>query len=142
MLSASSTPIVSAAARRLIAQFVVVAAFAVLFNASPASAMKQSTSENQMMQVEAALFAAVPDAKGPGAVVLIARGENVLSVTARGVADVTWSIPLTPSQTFAIASVTKTFTAAAVMKLTEEGRLSLDDNLSSSRRRDHRRSGE
>ncbi|MFB7881706.1 serine hydrolase domain-containing protein [Brevundimonas diminuta] len=130
MLSASSTPILSGAARRLIAQFVVVAAFAVLFYASPASAMKQSTSENQMMQVEAALFAAVPDAKGPGAVVLIARGENVLSVTAQGVADVAWSIPLAPSQTFAIASVTKIFTAAAVVRLAEEGRLSLDDTLS------------
>lgn len=105
-----------------IAEFFAVAALAVLFNASPASAMKQATSDNQMMQVEAALFAAVPDANGPGAVVLVAHGEDVLSVTARGVADVTWSIPLSPSQTLAIASITTTFTAAAVVKLAEEGR--------------------
>lgn len=130
MLFASSTPIVSGGARRRVAQLVAVAAFAVLFKASPASAMRQSTPENQMMQVEAALFAAVPEAKGPGAVVLVALGEDVLSVTARGVADVAWDIPLAPSQTLAIASVTKTFTAAAVVKLAEEGRLSLDDTLS------------
>ena len=130
MLFASSTPTFSSGARRLIAQFVVVAAFAVLFFASPASALQQSTSENQMMQVEAALLAAVPEANGPGAVVLIARGEKVFVSSARGVADLEWGIPLAPSQTFAIASITKTFTAAAVVKLAEEGRLSLDDTLS------------
>ena len=130
MLFTSSNPVVSGAAKRRIAEFFAVAACAVLFNASPASAMKQSTPEIQMMQVEAALFAAVPDAKEPGAVVLIARGEDVLSVTARGIADVAWDIPLAPTQTFAIASITKTFTAAAVVKLAEEGRLSLDDTLS------------
>ena len=130
MLFASSTPTVSSGARRLIAQFVVVAAFAVLFFAAPASALQQSTSENQMMQVEAALLAAVPEANGPGAVVLIARGEKVFVSSARGVADLEWGIPLAPSQTFAIASITKTFTAAAVVKLAEDGRLSLDDTLS------------
>ena len=130
MLFASSTPTFSSGARRLIAQFVVVAAFAVLFFAAPASALQQSTSENQMMQVEAALLAAVPEANGPGAVVLIARGEKVFVSSARGVADLEWGIPLAPSQTFAIASITKTFTAAAVVKLAEDGRLSLDDTLS------------
>ena len=130
MLFASSTPTFSSGARRLIAQFVVVAAFAVQFFASPASALQQSTSENQMMQVEAALLAAVPEAIGPGAVVLIARGEKVFVSSARGVADLEWGIPLAPSQTFAIASITKTFTAAAVVKLAEDGRLSLDDTLS------------
>ena len=130
MLLAFSRPTVSGGTRRRIAEFFAIAAFAALLTASPASAMKQSTPENQTKQVEAALLAAVPETNGPGAVVLVARGENVAFSSARGVADLTWSVPLEPSQTFAIASVTKTFTAAAVMKLAEEGRLSLDDTLS------------
>jgi D-alanyl-D-alanine carboxypeptidase len=37
--------------------------------------------------------------------------------------------PVTPSTQFAVASITKTFVAAAVMQLVDEGRLSLDDRL-------------
>ncbi len=45
-------------------------------------------------------------------------------------ADMSWNVPLAPSQTFAIASITKTFTAAAIVRLSEQNRLSLDDTLS------------
>jgi len=37
---------------------------------------------------------------------------------------------VTPDTVFELASVTKQFTAAAIMKLVEEGRVRLDDPLS------------
>ena len=37
--------------------------------------------------------------------------------------------PLTPEHTFRIASNTKTYVAAAILRLAESGRLSLDDPL-------------
>jgi len=44
-----------------------------------------------------------------------------------GVADVTDHRPVTPETAFALASISKTYTAANAMKLMEEGHLKLDD---------------
>lgn len=48
---------------------------------------------------------------------------------ARGVADRDAGTPLTPAHGFRIASITKTFTAAAVLRLVEQGRLGLQDPI-------------
>jgi D-alanyl-D-alanine carboxypeptidase len=67
---------------------------------------------------------------GPGAVTLIARGDNILFRRAKGRANIELGVKLTPDQVFHIASVTKMFTAALVLKLAETNKLSLDDPLS------------
>ncbi|MCB1612192.1 MAG: serine hydrolase, partial [Xanthomonadales bacterium] len=56
-------------------------------------------------------------ADGPGAAVLVARGDEVLYRGARGLANVELGVPLAPEQVFRIGSVTKQFAAATVMKL-------------------------
>src|SRR5262245_30949466 len=66
---------------------------------------------------------------GPGAVVLIAQGDTVVFRGARGRADIELGVPLSADQVFRIASVTKMFTAATVIRLAELGKLSLDDPL-------------
>ena len=55
-------------------------------------------------------------------------GELVLS-TAHGHADVAAGTALTPAHLFRVASHSKTFTATAVAKLAQDGRLGLDDRL-------------
>jgi CubicO group peptidase (beta-lactamase class C family) len=55
-------------------------------------------------------------------------GEIVWS-DAVGLADVEHGEDATPDHQYRIASITKTFTAVAVMQLRDEGRLSLDDPL-------------
>jgi D-alanyl-D-alanine carboxypeptidase len=47
-----------------------------------------------------------------------------------GVADVADKRPVTPETAFALASISKTYTAANAMKLVEEGHLALDDRAS------------
>ena len=69
-------------------------------------------------------------ATGPGAVVLVARGDSVLFRGARGEADIGTHAPLVPGSVFRIGSVTKQFTAAALLTLVEAGRVRLDDSLS------------
>jgi len=66
---------------------------------------------------------------GPGAAVLIARGDKVIYRSARGRAEIELGVPLSPDNVFRIASVTKMFTAAMILKLAEAGKLSLDDPL-------------
>ncbi|WP_299174733.1 serine hydrolase [uncultured Brevundimonas sp.] len=73
-------------------------------------------------------FVGSPD--GPGAAILIARGDQVFYRAARGRAELELGVELSPDQVFSIASITKTFTAALVLRLAQDGRLSLDDSLS------------
>jgi len=62
-------------------------------------------------------------------VVLVARGDDVILREARGLADQVWRIPNRADTRFNIASIGKIFTATAVMRLVEQGKLSLDDTL-------------
>ncbi len=57
---------------------------------------------------------------------VIIDGELVL-VKTFGVRDAKSKDPVTPATAFRIASMTKSFTAAAVLKLRDEGKLSLED---------------
>ena len=70
-----------------------------------------------------------PDANTPGTALLVARGDKVLYRGARGAASLQLQVPLSPDHVFRIGSVTKQFAAAAVLKLAEDGKLSLDDPL-------------
>lgn len=74
-------------------------------------------------------LAAECDDDAPGMAVLVARGDQVLYRGACGKASLELGVDLSPDHVFRIGSVTKQFTAAAVLKLAGEGRLSLDDPL-------------
>jgi CubicO group peptidase (beta-lactamase class C family) len=77
-----------------------------------------------------AIFKDVIHPGQPGAAVLVAKDGKILFEKAYGLADVEHTIPVSLETKFNIASITKPFTAAAILKLQEEGRLSLDDPLS------------
>ncbi len=61
--------------------------------------------------------------------VLVARDDQVVFRGAYGLADRRWSVANRSDTQFQIGSISKMFTAAAVMRLAENGRLSLDDTL-------------
>jgi CubicO group peptidase (beta-lactamase class C family) len=61
--------------------------------------------------------------------VLIARYGTVLYHRTLGFADFRNHIPLTPNTPFQLASISKTFTGAAVLLLQEEGKLNIDDPI-------------
>jgi D-alanyl-D-alanine carboxypeptidase len=69
------------------------------------------------------------DPFGPGATVGVElKGERVFEAT-RGLADIEWGIPVDGGTVFRIASLTKQFTAAAIVRLAEDGKLGLDDPI-------------
>ena len=68
----------------------------------------------------------VVEAGAPGAFVVVREGDRVAS-EARGVSHD--HQPLRPEERFRIASVTKTFVAALVLQLVEDGKLRLDDTV-------------
>lgn len=64
-----------------------------------------------------------------GASVAVARDGKLLYARGFGYASINDSIPVEPYHRFRVASVSKLVTAVAVMKLQEEGRLSLNDRV-------------
>lgn len=64
----------------------------------------------------------------PGASVLIAHNGNLVK-RSYGLADLANKTPAKPETNYRLASVTKQFTAAAILLLLEDGRLQLDDPI-------------
>ena len=69
-------------------------------------------------------------ANGPGAAVIVTENGKTVYVAGRGLADIERKVAITPATHFRLGSITKQFTAAAIMKLVEQGKVSLDDPLS------------
>jgi CubicO group peptidase (beta-lactamase class C family) len=61
--------------------------------------------------------------------VLLARGGTIQFSRAYGMASLEFDIPNTPQTKFRIASITKTFTALAIMQLQQQGRLKIGDSI-------------
>jgi CubicO group peptidase (beta-lactamase class C family) len=58
------------------------------------------------------------------------RGEELAWSGAVGLADVEQGVEASPDTQYAVASITKTFTAVSVLQLRDEGKLDLEDPLS------------
>ena len=68
---------------------------------------------------------------GPGAAVGVRQGDQAPYLAGFGLADIEWGVAMTPDTVFRLGSITKQFTAAAIMLLVEDGKLGLDDVIQS-----------
>jgi D-alanyl-D-alanine carboxypeptidase len=66
----------------------------------------------------------------PGAAVIVVRDGQVLFRKGYGMANLELSVPIAPEMVFRLGSITKQFTAVAILMLAEEGKLALDDEIS------------
>jgi len=73
------------------------------------------------------IFEKMAETKLPGLSVAAVRGEEVVWKGAFGFRNLALGLPATPATLYGIGSVTKSFTALAIMQLAEQGKLSLDD---------------
>ena len=67
---------------------------------------------------------------GYSGVLLVGKGDSIVVANGYGLADRENGVPVTAETLFDIGSLTKQFTAAAILKLEMEGRLSVDDPVS------------
>lgn len=75
------------------------------------------------------VFAAFSDTLGPGCSVGVSRNGAVLYEHGYGMANLETGTRNSPASIFHVASVSKQFTAAAIMLLARDGKLSIDDNI-------------
>lgn len=80
--------------------------------------------------IDRAASDAVKTGQSPGLQVAVFKDGAPVLVKGYGSADLELGVPVTNDKVFRIGSVTKQFTAVALVKLQEEGKLSLDDKLS------------
>lgn len=66
----------------------------------------------------------------PALAVAVVRDGTVLKLAAYGTANLDWDTPASPRTAFQLASGTKLFTGILLMKLVEQGKVSLDDAVS------------
>jgi CubicO group peptidase (beta-lactamase class C family) len=103
----------------------VLAAVAALTATAPAAAVPADL----RARADASLDASWP-ADRPGAAVIVTEGGRIVYTAGRGLADVERHIPVRPNSVFRLGSITKQFTAAIILQLVDERRISLDDPLS------------
>jgi CubicO group peptidase (beta-lactamase class C family) len=80
-------------------------------------------------KVDSIAEAALNKSMVPGLSVAVMRGPDVILAKGYGFADVEKRVPATPSTIYQIGSISKQFTAAAIMRLVEQGRMRLDDPI-------------
>lgn len=66
----------------------------------------------------------------PGLSIAVVKNGKVIKAEGYGLANVELNVPATPNTVYQLASITKQFTATAIMMLVEDGKLGLDDRIS------------
>ncbi len=108
----------------------LAAAVVVALLQAPAFAAAVAPSSVELARLADAELARAYPAGAPGAAVLVRRGGEVVLRKGYGLAQLDHGIPAAPEQVFQIGSVTKQFTAAAILRLAEQGKLALADPIS------------
>ena len=93
------------------------------------SSFSQSSNKELFNRIDTYLEASVTN--GFSGVVLVSKKEEIILSKGYGWADRENKIPNSPSTVFNIGSVTKQFTASAILKLVEQGKIKTSDKISS-----------
>ena len=114
--------------RLLLSAFLLVIAISFSgCSASPAPSNQQPTIEST---VDEAVKVYVLPSGVPGVTVDLAQNGNTIYAQGYGYSDVSTKQAAKPTDIFEIGSITKQFTAAIIMKLQEQGKLHVDDSMS------------
>jgi CubicO group peptidase (beta-lactamase class C family) len=103
-----------------------LAVFATLLLAAPAAAQRDSALVQRLDSIAGHW---VRRELAVGIAAAVVRGSDTLLLRSYGRADVEWDVPLPLDAMFEIGSVTKQFTAVAILQLRDQGKLSLDDDI-------------
>ena len=105
---------------------VILFAILVLLQATRLSA--QVLPDSLVKKIDA-VFTRGDNINSPGYAVGIVRNDSLIFAKGYGMANLEYAIPNTPQSIFQMASISKQFTAYAIVLLAKEGRLQLDDDI-------------
>ena len=108
---------------------VLLAAWLVLLLAAPAGAQPGVPPIRSLAQLQDSLRAVMAREHIPGLLLTLVSHDSVLFEGGLGLADVAAQRSVTAHTRFRIGSITKTFVAAGLMRLVEQGKLQLNDEV-------------
>lgn len=97
---------------------------------APAPLLAQSLTPAETQKIDALVTKTLADTGVPSASIAVVRGGKIVLTKAYGKQFEGQKGPADPNLPYQIASVSKQFTAAAILLLADEGKLSLDDTVS------------
>ncbi len=106
----------------------VILALAVLFLFSSLAIGHAAEPPDLAGQIDA-MVAKIFQTGGPGAAALVIKDGKVLYRKAYGQADIELNVPIDPDMVFRLGSITKQFTAVCILMLMEQGKLTLQDEI-------------
>jgi CubicO group peptidase (beta-lactamase class C family) len=95
-----------------------------------AEALQASVAPAAQDKINALIQSQVTDGKTPGIAISIAKDGRTIYEKAAGVRDISSKAPMLITTPQSIGSITKQFTAAAILLLQQQNKLSIDDKLS------------
>ncbi|HSA56918.1 MAG TPA: serine hydrolase domain-containing protein [Gemmatimonadaceae bacterium] len=100
-----------------------------LLAASATAAAAQSEGAALVTKLDSLAGSGVLENRAVGIAAAVVRGNDTLLLKGYGKADVEWNIPMPADAMFEIGSITKQFTAVALLQLRDDGKLSLEDDI-------------
>ena len=97
---------------------------AILLACAGSAAAQETTSESNRVD---RLFAEWDKPTSPGCAVAVMKDGRIVHERGYGMADLDHDVKISPTTVFHVASMSKQFTAAAILMLAEDGKISLDD---------------
>lgn len=103
---------------------------AVLLTLLPVQAHTYAATQDEQVvrEMDELLSKAYPPNE-PGAAVVVVKGGKTILRKGYGMADVELGVKVEPDMVFRLGSITKQFTAVAILMLAEQGKLSLSDDI-------------
>ncbi len=100
---------------------------AVCMSGVPAGKAQSEKEQSVFARIEKAALDELKQTNIPGAALAIVRGNKIIFAKGFGVSSVETGAPVTPDTLFRIGSVTKMFTATALVTLAEQGKIKLNE---------------
>ena len=108
-----------------------LASIALVVASASATAQRSTISRADFAaRADSLVYIYLAESRAPSVAFAVIRGTDTLAYGAHGLADIAaWRAP-TASTIYEIGSITKQFTSSAIMRLVDQGKLKLDDDLS------------
>ena len=107
---------------------IVLLILTLALQASPQPALAQDQ-KNDFSELGRLALEELKTTNTPGAVIAVVSGDKVVYIKAFGVSNIESGTPMTSEMLFQLGSLTKTFTATALVALAEEGKIKLDEPI-------------
>ncbi len=108
---------------------IAILSLTVCVSAVPRSQTQSDKEQSVFAQIEKAALDELKSSNIPGGALAIVRGDKIVFAKGFGVSSVETGAMVTPDTLFRIGSVTKMFTATAMVTLAEQGKIKLNEPI-------------